>query len=76
MVLDDKEKEKRRDLRTQSVLVRQKVIRMVGFLILSFMVCRLPFFTWHFLQTIMEVPVPDIKYCIKIHHTLNSLVTI
>ena len=34
----------------RSAMIKRKVIRMVGFLIMSFLICRFPFFCWYVSQ--------------------------
>lgn len=62
--------------RSHSVVMRQKVVKIVSFLIASFFICRLPFVLWYIsLVTFENMAVPGMMWCQGIHHTCNALVS-
>lgn len=59
-----------------SALLKRRAVRMVGYLIATYLICRGPFFLYHLVNSLIPIPVPNYAWCIRMHHFLAILVYI
>jgi hypothetical protein len=57
-----------------SARLKKKAERMVGYLITTFLICRGPFFFCHMMATLVTIPVPDHRWCSRMHDILIILI--